>query len=185
MSHWEQPNGSYLVRVYSCFLNQSTWCQNLKLHRAQLNGSSLVWVFHASSIKALDVGNLKSHSEQPKGLSVNGSSLVWVISCVFSIYLPIRDRYNLRAGFFFHNNNNKRWCCSSARKFHKSTGSVLKLTRVGKYMVCSSTWCGRLKVTQCAAVWFIHSVDFSMPLQSKHLMLETQSHIQSSQGFYP
>ena len=31
----------------------------MKLHRAQLNGSSLVWVFHASSIKALDVGKLE------------------------------------------------------------------------------------------------------------------------------
>ena len=39
----------------------------------------------------------------------------------------------MRAAFFFHNNNTW-WCCCSARKFRKSTGSVLKLTGVGKYM---------------------------------------------------
>ena len=157
----------------------------------------------------------KSHWEQPKGLSVNGSSLVWVISCVFSIYLPIRDRYNLRAGFFFHNNNNKRWCCSSARNFTnrqavfwnwresvniwssvqaldvedlKSPSAQLYGSSTVLIFPClfnQSTWCWKLKVTFRAAKGFIPSVVFSCFLNQTTWCGKLDVTLGATKGFIP
>ena len=121
-------------------------------------------VFHASSIKALDVKNSKSHWEQPKG-----SSIVWAFSC-FINQTTCRSRLDVTLGsakgfidsvFFF--------------MLHKLKHLMLNVTRgVAEWfiiwadylIVIQSTQCWAFEATLGVAKWFFTQVNNLMLLQS-------------------